>query len=220
MMPSSLSIFTIETMKPSVPVATSVILFAALVGTSQFEHQQLNTVAASRDSVQQTLNREREYEGTLLSTGDTLPAASIQGLDRKSTTLRALDHRFKYVIFRTLGCSACDEMSRLIPSIPTAVRDSVALVDVGSKADTLPTMGVAHFLWRRDSLSKRQFIHYVPTVIVRDTSGRVLAAGHGSFQRAFNVLDLFHMVPKAVVDSVHNYDPTLASLADGSTRIP
>ncbi len=58
------------------------------------------------------------------------------------------------------------------------------------------------FAWVHDSASDNRYVNRVPALVVRNEEGRIIAATHGSVLRVAATLDLFHLLPRRVADSL------------------
>lgn len=181
---------------------TAFILFAVLMLSHSRDGAAITRERAVQDSMAAELRRNSAVEVTLLHAGDSLPNVNLRTADGHLVALRSLPRSgVKYIYAYRRDCAPCQILDTILSKAPAARRDSIAYIAF-IKDSTLPAEPLPHhYAWIVDSLTKNRYFRRVPSLLVVDTSARVVAEAQESLPRVAALLDLHGVVRKMDVDT-------------------
>ena len=186
----------------AIPMVTATLLFGALLYTGTSASRRESRIQVVLDSTRSHYQREVTRAEALLAAGDSLPAVTLHRYGGQDLLLRQLPTRFRYIYFGRTDCAPCEILAQAWPLVDRARRDSIAFIafDPGRTIDA--DSAFFTFAWVHDSASDNRYVNRVPALVVRNKEGRIIAATHGSVLRVASTLDLFHLLPRRVADSL------------------
>lgn len=182
---------------------TSFVLFGTLMFSHSRDRAAIMKERAVQDSMAAELRRNAAVEATLLHAGDYLPDVQVRTASGASFSLRTLARTgAKYIYVYRKDCPPCQLLDTVLAQVPATRRDSIAYIAF-IKDSTLPAEPLPrHYAWVVDSSTRNKYFRRVPSLVVVDTSGRVVAEAQESLPRVAGLFDLYVMIRRSDVESL------------------
>lgn len=187
--------------KSIIPLATAVILFAALVFSTTRDRAAFAALEANRDSLITQVAEEARIGASLLAPGDSLPTVRLSDANGANSDLRRLPRELRYIYFYRPDCPPCQLLDSAWLQAGSPKSDSIAFIAFHPDHDMVAQKIPNHYAWLHDASTRNKYVEHIPSLVVLGTDGRILTVAHGSLFAVAKVLDLFSVLPKAAVDS-------------------
>jgi|GEM_PF-6541924 len=187
----------------ALPTLCATLLFAALLWSRQESRTAIRVTAERADTLEVLLRRLERANAEALVAGDTLPDVTLITSGGTRVNLRSLAAAgYRILYFYRKDCPGCQILEEAWP-YERAVAGSprTAFIAYSSVEDTPSDSGPSRYAWRHSNGEARKYLHGIPSALVIQPDGHIVAAAHASLEQTAKLLDLAGVLTTDQVDS-------------------